>query len=246
MKRPIVCAAVVFPLLAGASAIPVGAAIAAPRVGASTASTDSVTMDYEMNESAGARVMGDSGPLGLNGTIGTEVQTGYSVSGAVGYQFPRLTPNKPPAHPEHLVAIPNSDALNPQSSPYSIEIRYRTTNKFGNLIQKGQSTTKGGQIKIQLPKGHPSCYYKGSAGRVGAGWTTPINDGQWHTLLCTLDGTGVKLYVDGVLRGKKTGSPGVIDNTYPVTIGGKPNCDQIKVTCDYFGGTVDYLKITKG
>ena len=47
-------------------------------------------------------------------------------------------------------------------------------------------------------------------------------------------------------RGHKTGSPGVINNTYDFTIGGKPNCDQIKVTCDYFGGTVDYVKITKG
>lgn len=206
------------------------------------------THDYEMDEPFPATVMTDSGSSPVDGVIGHEVITHVQYDGAIGYRFPRLTPNQPPAHPEHLVTIPDEPSVDPGMDDYSMEIRYRTTNKFGNLIQKGQATTSGGQMKIQLPKGRPSCYYKGSAGRVGIGApaSMTLNDGAWHTLKCTRTATQVQLYVDGQLVGRKNGVSGNIDNTFPISIGGKPKCDQIKVTCDYFGGDVDYVRIIKG
>jgi hypothetical protein len=205
-----------------------------------------VVYDYEMNEPAGASVMLDSGASHWNGVIGSEVSTGVTVLGATGYSFPRLTPNTPPAHPQHLVHIPDSDALDPGGSNFAVEIRYRTTNDFGNLIQKGQATTPGGQFKIQLPGGKVQCYYKGTLGRVGVGYGVSLRDGNWHTLRCTRTGNLVELFVDGVRRDHKSGSIGTLSNAYDWTVGGKSNCDQIKVTCDYFGGTVDYVKLTKG
>jgi hypothetical protein len=30
-----------------------------------------------------------------------------------------------------------------------------------------------------------------------------------------------------------------------MTVGGKINCDQINVTCDYFSGDIDYIRISK-
>ena len=44
----------------------------------------------------------------------------------------------------------------------------------------------------------------------------------------------------------QNGSTGTIDNAIPMTVGGKINCDQITVTCDYFSGDIDYLRIYKG
>lgn len=224
----------VFSLLAGQAASSSAADLALP------------THDYQMDESPGATTMLDTGTTPVNGTIGSEVITGVVYDGAVGYRFPRLVPNQPPAHPEHLVRIPDDPSLDPGSGDFTVEVRYRTTNKFGNLIQKGQSATKGGQVKIQLPMGRPSCYYKGSAGRVGTGSPTPINDGQWHVLRCTRTSSAVELYVDGVRVGRNVGNPGVIDNTIPWTIGGKDYCDQITISCDYFGGDVDYVRLTQG
>jgi hypothetical protein len=211
-----------------------------------TAAAAPVTINWQMNEARGATVMRDSGPLGINGKIGSEVTTGFSFGGATGYSFPTLKPNTPPPHPQHLITVPDSNAIDPGTGNYSVEIRYRTTNDFGNLIQKGQSASRGGQFKIQLPKGRPSCYYKGPLGRDGVGGKVPINDGQWHVLLCVKTATSVTFYVDGVKQGTKTGPMGDVNNSLPLTIGGKPNCDQVKVTCDYFGGQVDYVKITKG
>jgi hypothetical protein len=228
------------------TALSVSAACAAFGIAPASAAGGTTVISWDMNEPAGASVMHDSGPLGIDGQIGSEVITGVAVGGAVGYQFPRLKPNTPPTHPEHLVVIPDQTALDPETGNYTVEIRYRTTNGFGNLIQKGQSHSAGGQWKIQLPGGRPQCYFKGSGGKAGAGWKTPIDDGQWHTLRCVRTPDSVTLYVDGVRRGRKVGPTGNMNNKFPVTIGGKQKCDQITVTCDYFGGTVDYVRIEKG
>jgi len=214
--------------------------------GGAIAAADPPTHLYSMNEPPGASVMVDTGRVPVNGSIGTEVDTGVVFAGATGYRFERLTPNTPPAHPQHLVTIPDAPSIDPGTSAYTIEIRYRTTNKFGNLIQKGQAATKGGQFKIQLPQGRPTCYFKGSLGRVGTGSPTAINDGAWHTLRCTRTASAVDFFVDGVRVGHKNGPSGLIDNKLPLSIAGKPNCDQIEVTCDYFGGDIDYVRIEKG
>lgn len=219
---------------------------AAPSSAAAPSAVTATVAYYPMNEAAGARTIVAQGGSGPNGYIGTEVVTGTSYSGAKGYTFAKLPPNQPPAHPEHLVTIPDDPRLDPDSATFSIEIRYRTTNRFGNLIQKGQSQTAGGQIKIQLPKGEPQCNYKGADGGVSVRWHQALNDGQWHTLKCTRTSTGVELWADGVLRVSRKGATGTLNNSFPISIAGKPKCDQVKVTCDYFGGQVDWVRITKG
>jgi hypothetical protein len=228
-----------------------GAALAAGVLALATPAVadTSYTHDYEMNEppgTTGAGAMVDTGSTPVNGDIGSEVSTGVVSNGAVAYRFPYLRPNTPPAHPEHLVHIPDGPSVDPGNDDYSLEIRYRTTHKFGNLIQKGQAQTPGGQIKIQLPKGRPTCYFKGSLGRVGTGAKVPLNDGAWHTLRCVRTTSAVDFYVDGVRVGHKNGQSGNLDNSFDMTVGGKPKCDQVKVTCDYFVGDVDYVRITKG
>src|SRR6476619_3408626 len=110
------------------------AAALAASVAAAPAHAATASIQWEMNEAAGATVMHDSGSQGINGSIGSEVTTGVVVNGATGFQFPRLTPNQPPTHPQHLVVVPDQTALDPESGTYTVEIRYRTTNAFGNLI----------------------------------------------------------------------------------------------------------------
>ena len=54
------------------------------------------------------------------------------------------------------------------------------------------------------------------------------------------------MYVDGVRVSRLAGHPGRISNSREVTIAGKGVCDQIEVTCDYFVGDIDYVRIEKG
>ncbi|MGD9958239.1 PKD domain-containing protein [Nocardioides sp.] len=201
---------------------------------------------YEMNEADGTTVMHDSGPHGLDAAVDpTGITAGVPFDGATGYTWVHRDPEQAPASPERIIQIPDNPALEPGSGPLTIELRYRTKENFGNITQKGQSASVGGQWKIQAPGGIPSCLFKGSAGQVATGAITPLNDEQWHNLTCAYSSAGVTMYVDGVYRSRKLGSAGTIDNNIPMTIGGKINCDQITVTCDYFSGQIDYLKLTK-
>lgn len=219
------------------------ASVAAPAVGVLTA-------DYQMNEPTGSSVMTDSSGNSLGGTIALsdQITTGWvSYDGAIGYHWLRRPPTEPPAEPERVIQAPDNINLEPGpgTGTFTIEMRYRTKEKFGNITQKGQATTRGGQWKIQNPLGRPSCLFKGSTDRVATRVPTAINDNLWHVLTCVRTPTRVTVLVDGVEVNHKNGSTGTIDNEMPMTVGGKLNCDQIKVTCDYFSGDIDYIRIYK-
>ena len=51
------------------------------------------------------------------------------------------------------------------------------------------------------------------------------------------------MWVDGAVTGRNRNPTGTIANTRPVTIAGKGNCDQVTITCDYFSGDIDYVRI---
>jgi hypothetical protein len=70
-----------------------------------------------------------------------------------------------------------------------------------------------------------------------------LNDGQWHVVRCERTATQVVMTVDGVVTMRVRHATGMISNNVPLTIGGKLNCDQISITCDYFAGDIDYVTI---
>lgn len=229
--------------------LPVMAAPAAAQAPGAVSSSvaPGTTALYRMDEGPGATVMTDSGPGRHDAPIDPAgVQSGATHDGATAYNWVRRAPEAYPASPERIIQVPDHVDLEPGTSPtFTIELRYRTKESFGNITQKGQATSRGGQWKIQSPKGIPSCLFQGADGQVATGSLTPLNDDQWHNLTCVLTPTGVTMYVDGELRNRKNGVTGTIDNDIPLTIGGKINCDQIAVTCDYFSGQIDHLRLSK-
>jgi hypothetical protein len=208
------------------------------------ASPSSLVALWTMNEAPGSRTMVDSSGHGHRGSIGSEVGTGVQISGATGYRFGRLTPDTPPAHPAHLVTVPDSNTLNPGNRDYAVTIRLRTTEFFGNIIQKGQATVPGGNFKMQIPNGIVQCYFRGSTRTMLTQTTRHLNDGTWHTIRCERTSNALIMTVDGRRVARTPGWTGRIDNNWPLTIGGKLNCDQKKVGCDYFAGDLDYAEIT--
>jgi len=205
-----------------------------------------VVANWQMNEGSSASTMIDSGPYGIHGQIGDDVITNYSIGGATGYRWLYKRPNEYPPEPERLITVPNNWRLNPGSGDFAVEFRYRTDKNFGNIIQKGQSRSAGGQFKFQQPQGYINCLFKDGSGRRRA-TTSPVktNDNQWHTIRCELDGSRLKLYVDGTMVRNVSQSLGEIANTKPLSIGGKQECNQIDITCDYFTGEIDYVRIER-
>ena len=210
-----------------------------------------VVANWQMNEGSGATVMTDSGPNGITGAIGSAVVTGWVVDGATSYHWTNIVPNQPPAMPERLVKVSDS-RINPGSRDYAVTVRFRTTRSFGNIIQKGQSTTKGGYFKWQIPNGQLTCLFRSrdqNGNLIGQNSASspsgmPLNDGLWHTVRCEKTVDRVTMTIDGTTITRSSRRfIGPISNTTPLTLAGKGTCDQITVTCDYFVGDIDWVRI---
>lgn len=230
-----------------AAALAAAALTVAPpgAVGATT-----TVADWQMNDPAGSSVMHDSTGA-HDGAIGPNAAAqGLTLNGSYFHWSQRCSACLPVAA-DRVVKVPDAadgslDVPDPNVK-YTLEFRFRTTSNAGNYMQKGQSATKGGQIKVQGPKGNVQCLFKGANGvRVGTGAGFSTADGQWHTVKCVHTATQVKELVDGVRVAVKNGTTGPIDNASPFTVGGKSSCDQVKVTCDYFVGDIDYVKVISG
>jgi hypothetical protein len=222
-----------------AAAVVMTLAVAAPASAATLA-------DWEMNEGSGATTMIDSSGH-VNGTIGSAVKTGVSVMGATVYRWPFASPTAPPPKPERIVQA-NSNSLNPGSGTYTVSLRYRTTQHFGNIVQKGQAGSAGGYFKVENPHGQINCVFRGvvSGKLVRKAVTSPavLSDGNFHVATCTRTSNALTLTIDGSVVDTAHGSTGNISNTRPVTIGGKLNCDQVNTTCDYYTGDIDWVKLS--
>jgi concanavalin A-like lectin/glucanase superfamily protein len=222
------------------AAVAVGIAFAAPASAATLA-------NWQMNEGSGATVMVDSSGH-VNGTIGSAVVTGFTFNGATGYHWPFTSPTAPPAKPERIVQA-SSSTLNPNSGNYTVQLRYRTTKHFGNIVQKGQAGSSGGYFKIENPNGNLTCVFRGTSSsgsflRRQVVSPTVLSDGAWHVARCARTATALTLTIDGSVVATAHGSSGNITNNRPISIAGKLNCDQITTTCDYFTGDIDYITIS--
>ena len=218
----------------------VGVAFVAPASAA-------VVADWEMNEAPGAQTMVDSGPNHLDGVIGSGVTTGASANGAVGYRWAFVSPTAPPTKPERLVQVANDPKLNPGAGDYAVTVRYRTTQHFGNMVQKGQAGSTTGYWKLENPDGQIKCTFRGLVNgtlrRKAVQSPTVLSDNTWHIVTCARSGNNISLTVDGDVVATASGNTGTISNTRPITIGGKLDCDQITTTCDYYTGDIDYIHI---
>lgn len=202
-------------------------------------------LDLRLNEQAGSTVAFDSSGMGHHGRIGSHVKMNGSFA-----DWDRHPPGEGiPYGDDHLITVPDAadGSLDPGSGNFTIEFRFKTKENFGNIMQKGQARTVGGQVKLQAPKGKVSCMFKTPEGTATAGsGAVPLNDDAWHTVRCERTPSAVTMYVDGVRTGRKQTFTGNLNNKKPWTIGGKSECDAVRVTCDYFAGEIDYLTITKG
>jgi hypothetical protein len=210
---------------------------------AAAAPTNVLTLN--LNDSRSSSVAVDSSGRANHGRIGSHVV----MSGAFA-DWDRHSPGEGVDHgSEHLITIPDAadGSLDPGSGRFSVEFRFRTKENFGNVLQKGQSSTPGGQVKFQIPRGKLSCMFKTPQGTATAGSGAKLlNDNVWHIVRCVRTPTSVTMFVDGVRTARRNHTTRTLNNSKPWTIGGKSECDALKVTCDYFAGEIDYVRMTTG
>jgi hypothetical protein len=213
----------------------------------STVHADAGTVaDWRMNEGRNARVMHDT-TGNHDARIGHRVKPGRGTFRFIGER------NETIFDPQRIVVVEESDDLDPLKARYEVEIRFRTRGGIDpNLVQKGQHGQVGGFFKVTLFQGrHPRCGLTDASGRSRSTGLPrlDVTDGRWTTFRCTRTATATTLVV--LHDGKRyvavnRGPLGRIDNDQPMAIGGKYNCAQTKVECDYFRGHIDYVTIRKG
>lgn len=209
------------------------------------ADTDGTIASWDMSEAVGSTVLVDQSGNGVNGDIASGIQLGRldRSTGTTFFKWLFAKPNTTPADAPRLIRV-TDPRTNPGTADFTVAMRYRTTQNFGNVMQKGQNGNKGGYWKIEVPKGHATCLFKGQSGSVLVNSSIILNDGQWHTIVCSRTSSGATMVIDGTTTRHKAGFAGNISNNVPMTIGGKTNCDQVTVTCDFFTGDIDWIKLS--
>ncbi len=155
-----------------------------------------------------------------------------------------------PECPRAILEAPGGVALSPGRHDLTwgaaVLLGSDQTTKGSNLLQKGFSTTGGGQFKLQVDglAGLPSCVLVDSAAGAPLNVATSsvtVADGRWHSIRCARHGTSLTVAVDGTEVGQ-VAVPAELSvvNDDPVRIGGKgttPNNDQ-------YHGVIDDVFIT--
>lgn len=234
-------------LVAVIGAVVLAAALATSWSPASAAAPDDVVGVWELDEPAGGRVLVDSGPQALHGTIGSSVQRGVPVpvAGATAHVFSAVDPDRSPVDPGRLDVVPHDARMNPGPGDFAVTVRLLTTAPQGNVVQKGQASSAGGYFKIDMDDGRVACLFTGDAGTLHVRSSARIDTGRWTEVRCHRSAAALSLYVDGVLVHHRAGVAGTVANAWPLTIAGKSSCNQITVGCDYYSGAIDRVTLTR-
>lgn len=132
---------------------------------------------------------------------------------------------------DNYVSVAHQDSLN--AYPLTISARIKTTQSAGEhgMVNKYRAGSANG-YNLFLLDGHIRAWYFGANGSVYDGGNGldggPVDDDAWHLVVFTVDASGGKLYVDGVLKQSLpwNGSPSAPTTTEPLHFGYYPGSPE--------------------
>ena len=102
----------------------------------------------------------------------------------------------------------------------SISCWFKTTLATGVLVGADDQSLGRRLILLLNSSKARFLYFNASQSYYFSDGTTSVNDGNWHHVISVLDGTNIKVYVDGVLEGTANGVGNMKANIYtPINIG---------------------------
>ncbi|MDN4161308.1 LamG-like jellyroll fold domain-containing protein [Nocardioides abyssi] len=216
-----------------------------PGAGAATTPTVVLHLDFEQDALAPGSVVHDASGV-ARGVVVTNRGALTVVEGSTGrgVRYPCPTCGRA------LVEVADSTVLDPGTAPFTITADVRMTRtesaRSMNVVQKGYYSQAGGQYKLQVDNGRPSCVVNSSRGRVvvvASASSANVADGAWHEVACSRTATEVVVLVDGVARARRASPAGSVANTAPVRIGGK---DVTSSDNDQYRAALDDVTISVG
>ncbi len=138
------------------------------------------------------------------------------------------------------VIIPHQAALNAYPLTVMTWFMAPTNSNGGALVNKYVSSSLNG-YQIFLAGDLSAWYFRDSANNVfnnGVMDAGPVNDGLWHHAAMTIDASGGRLYLDGVLKSSVawSGTPGPATTTQPLSLGLYPGDS-------FFTGQLDEVSV---
>ncbi len=199
-----------------------------------TASSSSVVGLWHLDETSGTTAFDSSGN-GNNGAISGPVTLGVPGHLNTAYSFV----------PKSTVIVPNASDLVPGTATITISywLNATTLPRSGidyDMFTKGDSSSKGGQIKIEVQEnGQASCMFRGASGGKQLQAGPNVVDGQWHQVTCVRNGTQIVETVDGASF-SVTKATGAITVTDPIRLGSH------KGGGDWYKGVLDEVTYSIG
>ncbi len=186
--------------------------------------------EWLLNQGIGATFYDTSGN-GLNGSFGAGIsapnwtdgkyESGLKFDGAGMYTY--------------IADDSNIDA----SSTFSVSVWVKTLATSGRILSKhNENITNGWSMGIGA-SGNAYWDVTGPSHQVVNG-VTSINDGNWHLISATLNGTDQRIYIDGKLDASRTYSGTPVTNNLTLDFG---RILANSVSTDFFVGSIDSVRI---
>lgn len=196
-------------------------------------------LDYWRLGEAGGNIGLDGGSAGLDVSTGSSFA--FGAAGAVSGNTAATTDGT-------VTGIASTTTAQVSPDAFATEAWFKTTSTsggkiigFGNLTT-GNSNSYDRHVFMTNDGKLTFGVFTGSTSTVGS--TDSYNDGQWHQVVASMGPEGMRLYVDGLLVGKRTDViSGVPYNGYWTvggdSLGGWPN----QPTSNFFQGSIDEVAV---
>ena len=214
-----------------------GGAVLVVVPGAALAATVSV---WHMDELSGTTMIDSAGTN--NGTI-KNVGLGLPGWSGSAYRFNGQS---------SIVTVPSSGSLNPGAANFTFtaKISYTATPPNSSttdydVLRKGTASDSAQFYKLEIrPDNRAVCRFVGSktsSSGLSIHTGPTLNDGRWHSVICTKTATTIQLTIDAKTY-TKSGTVGSITNTGSLSLGAKPG----KTVTDHYNGSLDEVSISIG
>ena len=197
-----------------------------------TVQPNGLTAYFPFSEGSGLRTYDESSSNNI-GTVRTS--SSWTPSGKVGSALVAVNAAA------NEVDVPHSASLNqPAAFTVSGWVKVGTTlSGFKNILEKGTTSATDMNYKVAINHATGNLLVGGTFNVAGTptaqdvGSSVSVNDGLWHHFVYTVDGSTLKVYVDGVQRNQIAQPGSVITNTLPLEI----------APASSFDGQLDEIKV---
>ncbi|MEK9178657.1 MAG: LamG domain-containing protein [Patescibacteria group bacterium] len=140
---------------------------------------------------------------------------------------------------DDYVSVADSSSLDATGAiTLSAWVKTSGTNDYSGIIHKFSSTLNGYEMSFHTSGGVRADFGNGTT-YISPSSSTNVEDGNWHLVTATYDGTTAKIFVDGILGANTATGTGYVTTNNDALLLGNDN----DVASRFFNGAIDEVRI---